>query len=296
MKLSITQGWNVKKKEKKKTQPNPGKGSFFLSGLRSLRPICYKFVDDEKSKHVVWIDEGEIIRHALFHGFSPSLWKRWKKAALQLGRSFQRPLLSSVTPIDSPIKPVCQDVSPPHKTPSCHSWLQRTYLLCSTLNTALSRHHRALWEYEFPVTWGEQKVTKVGKEHDSRRHKYWIWDWLGNHSNRRGRPRLVHTFFALLCRRSALEKERGTFPRGRIIHCPRSPKEAGAKHKGSGHCHSPQSPTPLKATFQSKTPPEPLHRPLRTGTGQRGELWDASSRRSFWSHLRKSRGGEDQFS
>lgn len=126
-----------------------------------------------------------------------------KRAALQLGRSFQRPLLSSVTPIDSPIKPVCQDVSPPHKTPSCHSWLQRTYLLCSTLNTALTRHYRGLWEYEFPVTWGEQRVTKVGTEQDSRRHKYWIWDWLGNHSNRRGRPRLLHTFSALLCRCSA---------------------------------------------------------------------------------------------
>lgn len=39
---------------------------------------------------------------------------------------------------------------------------------------------------------------------------------------------------------------------------PTVPKGSRAEHKGSGHCHSPQSPYTLKATFQSKIPP-PTH-------------------------------------
>ncbi|TNN85584.1 hypothetical protein EYF80_004217 [Liparis tanakae] len=54
------------------------------------------------------------------------------------------------------------------------------------------------------------------------------------------------------------QRERGTFP-GAASFTARGPKGSGAKHKGSGHCHSPQSPAILKATFQSRRPPSPPH-------------------------------------
>lgn len=40
----------------------------------------------------------------------------------------------------------------------------------------------------------------------------------------------------------------GTFP-GAASFTARDPKGSGAQHKGGGHCHSPQSPAILKATF-----------------------------------------------
>lgn len=107
-----------------------------LCSFSSLRPICYKFVDDETSKHVVWIAKGEITRHALFHGF-PFAVKALKQAALQLGRSFHWPLLSSVTAIDSPIMTVCQRVFLPHKTRPVRA--DRSAHICSApLKTLLS--------------------------------------------------------------------------------------------------------------------------------------------------------------
>lgn len=54
------------------------------------------------------------------------------------------------------------------------------------------------------------------------------------------------------------KRERGTFP-GAASFTAHGPKGSRGKHKGSGHCHSPQSPAVLKATFQSKNaPPPPL--------------------------------------
>lgn len=81
---------------------------------------------------------------------------------------------------------------------------------------------------------------------------------------------------------SSLEnRERGTFP-GATSFTALGPKGSRPKHKGSGHCHSPQSPTILKATFQSKIPPPrlTLPHPLRTGTGQSWPPWDTSDGRS----------------
>lgn len=66
------------------------------------------------------------------------------------------------------------------------------------------------------------------------------------------------------------QRERGTFP-GAASFTARGPKGSGAQHKGSGHCHSPQSPAVLKATFQSKNaPPTPTHPapPPRCGQGR----------------------------
>lgn len=124
-------------------------------------------------------------------------------------------------------------------------------------------------------------------------------DWK-NHSNKRGRPWsaaspfkaesillsafLYPPFAPLLLRFSVLageQKVRGTFP-GAASFTAYGPKGSRAKHKGSGHCHSPQSPTIVKATFQSKMPPPrlTLPHPLRTGTGQSGPPWDTSSGRS----------------
>lgn len=97
---------------------------------------------------------------------------------------------------------------------------------------------------------------------------------------------LYPPFAPLLLCFSALvgeQRERGTFP-GAASFTAHGPKGSRAQHKGSGHCHSPQSPTSLKATFQSKMSPSParltLPHPLRTGTGQSGPPWDTSRGRS----------------
>lgn len=58
-------------------------------------------------------------------------------------------------------------------------------------------------------------------------------------------------FAALLLHSSVLAGEQrvgGTFP-GAASFTARDPKGSRAQHKGSGHCHSPQSPAILKATF-----------------------------------------------
>lgn len=90
-------------------------------------------------------------------------------------------------------------------------------------------------------------------------------------------PLLLH--FSVL---TAEQRVRGTFP-GATSFTARGPKGSRAKHKDSGHCHSPQSPTTLKATFQSKMLPLPTSSfptPLWTGTGHSGPPWDTSSGRS----------------
>lgn len=230
------------------------------------------------------------------HGF-PFAVKAVKQAALQIGRSFHWPLLSSVTAVDSPIMTVCQDVFLLHKTPSCQRWLEHTYLLKTTLNAALTCHYRGLWEYEFPVTEGNGLDRRSMAA--SNRNMGSKIDWK-NHSNTRGWPwsaaspfkaksillsAFLYPPFAplLLCFsvHSGEQRVRGTFP-GAASFTAHGPKGSRAKHKGSGHCHSPQSPTILKATFQSKMPPPRLIQPhpLRTGTGQSGPPWDTSSGRS----------------
>lgn len=253
--------------------------------------------NDETSEHVVWIAKGEIIRHAVFHGF-PFTVKALKQAELQIGRSFHWPLLSSVTAVDSPIMTVCQDVFLLHKTPSCQRWLEHTYLLKTTLNTALTRCYRGLWEYEFPVTEGDRGCAGGAWQQATQ-----IWDirltretmatrGVGPEAQRpRSKPEsillsafLYPPFAPVPLRFSVLageQRERGTFP-GAASFTAHGPKGSRAKHKGSGHCHSPQSPTILKATFQSKmSPPRlTLPHPLRTGTGQSGPPWDTSSGRS----------------
>lgn len=59
-------------------------------------------------------------------------------------------------------------------------------------------------------------------------------------------------FFAALLLHSSVpageQRVGGTFP-GAASFTARDPKGSGAQHKGSGHCHSPQSPAILKATF-----------------------------------------------
>lgn len=267
---------------------------FYFSVDASIR---YKFVDDETSKHAVWTAKGEIIRHAFFHGF-PVAVKAPKQATLQIGRSFHWPLLSSVTAVDSPIMTLCQDVFLLHKTLSCQHWLERTYLPRATLNTTLTHRYRGLWEYEFPVTEVDRGCAGGAWQQATQ-----IWDLrlTGKTIATRGvgpeaqrpcsKPEsillwafLYPPFALLLLRFSVLTGEqrvRGTFP-GAASFTAHGPKGSRAKHKGSGHCHSPQSPAILKATFQSKMPPPrlTLPHPLRTGTGQSGPPWDTSRGRS----------------
>ncbi len=245
----------------------------------------------------MWIAKGEIIRHAFFRGF-PFAVKALKQAALQIGRSFHWPLLSSVTAVDSPIMTVCQHVFLLHKTPSWQHWLEHTYLLKTTLNTTLTRRYRGLWEYEFHVTEGDRGCTEGAWQQATQ-----IWDLrltgktiatqgVGLEAQRpRSKPEsillsafLYPPYAPLLRCFSVLVGEqwvRGTFP-GAASFTAHSPKGSRAKHKGSGHCHSPQSPAILKATFQSKMPPPrlTLSQPLRTGTGQSGLPWDTSRGRS----------------
>lgn len=222
-----------------------------------------------------------------FHGF-PFAVKAVKQAALQIGRSFHWPLLSSVTAVDSPIMTVCQHVFLLHKTLSCQRWLEHTYLLKTTLNTALTRHYRGLWEYEFPVTEGYRGWTGGAWQQAIQ-----IWDLrlTGKTIATRGvgpeaqRPRskpesillsafLYPPFAPLLLRFSVLTGEqrvRGTFP-GAASFTAHGPKRSRAKHKGSGHCHSPQSPTIMKATFQSKMPPSLPH-PAPPPADRDGSEW-----------------------
>ena len=151
-------------------------------------------------------------------------------------------------------------------------------MLNTTLNTALARHYRGLWEYEFPVT--EDGRGYAGR---SWQQATQIWDLrltrntiatrgVGPEAQRlRSKPEsiLLWAFlyppFAPLLLLAGEQSERGTFPGAASFT---------AQHKGSGHCHSPQPPTILKATFQSKMPPPRLTLPhhLRTGTGQSGPL------------------------
>lgn len=171
-------------------------------------------------------------------------------------------------------------------------------MLRATLNTALTRHYRGLWEYEFPVTEGNGGSTGGAWQQATQ-----IWDLrlTGKTIATRGvgpeaqRPRskpesillpafLYPPFAPLLLCFSVFSREqrvRGTFP-GAASFIAHGPKGSRAKHKGSGHCHSPQSPAILKATFQSKMPPPCLilPHPLRTGMGQSGPPWDTSSGRS----------------
>lgn len=170
-------------------------------------------------------------------------------------------------------------------------------MLWTTLNTALTRHYRGLWEYEFPVTEGDRGCIGGAWQQATQ-----IWDLrltgntiattrVGPEARRpRSKPEsillwafLYPPFAPLLLRFSVLageQRERGTFP-GAASFTAHGPKGSRAKHKGSGHCHSPQSPTILKATFQSKMPPPrlTLPHPLWTGTGQCGPPWDTSSGR-----------------
>lgn len=112
-------------------------------------------------------------------------------------------------------------------------------------------------------------------------------DWK-NHSNTRGRPwsaaspfkARVNTSlgFSLPSFRSSPaplfcpeQRVRGTFP-GAASFTAHGPKGSRAKHKGSGHCHSPQSPTILKATFQSKMPPSLPH-PAPPPADRDGSEW-----------------------
>lgn len=72
---------------------------------------------------------------------------------------------------------------------------------------------------------------------------------------------------------SLKENREGHRPPGAASFTAHCPKESRAKHKGGGHCHSPQSPTTLKATFQSKTPaplPDSGQGRGRVGAGHRG--------------------------
>jgi len=85
---------------------------------------------------------------------------------------------------------------------------------------------------------------------------------------------LYPPFALLLLRFSVLageQRERGTFP-GAASFTAQGPKGSRAKHKGSGHCHSPQSPTILKATFQSRMPPSPPH-PAPPPVDRDGSEW-----------------------
>lgn len=222
-----------------------------------------------------------------FHGF-PFAVKALKQAALQIGRSLHWPLLSSVMAVDWAIMTVCHDVFLLHKTLSCHCWLEHTYLLRTTLNTALACRYRGLWEYEFPVTDGDR-----GCAGGALRKAAQIWDLrltgktiatrgVGREAQRlRSKPKsilfsafLYPPFASLLLHFSVLageQRERGTFPGATSFTAP-GPKGSRAKYKGSGHCHSPQSHTILKATYQSKMPPPclTLPHPLWTGTGQSG--------------------------
>lgn len=96
---------------------------------------------------------------------------------------------------------------------------------------------------------------------------------------------LLHPPFAplLLCFSvlAGEQRKRGTFP-GAASLTAHHPKGSRERHKGSGHCHSPQSPAILKATFQSRRPPPhlTLSHLLRTGKGQNGLPWDTFSGRS----------------
>lgn len=229
-----------------------------------------------------------------FHAF-PEAVKAVKQAALQLGRSFHWPLLSSVTAVDSPIMTVCQDVSPLHKTPSCQRWLEHTYLLKATLNTALTRRYRGLWEYEFPVTRGKQRLDGWSAAASSTNMGSKI-DWQ-NHSNMRGwpwsaaspskpesilLPAFLHPPFAPLL----LGFSEGAPSPGPHHSLPMVPKEAEPSTKAAviAILHSP--PPSWKPHFNLKHPPPPspprliLPHPPWTGTGQSGPPWDTSSGRS----------------
>lgn len=147
----------------------------------------------------------------------------------------------------------------------------------------------------------------VQEEHFGKQHKYWVLRLTGKTIATRGvgreaqrllsKPKsilflafLYPPFPSLLLHFSVLvgeQRERGTFPGATSFTAP-GPKGSRAKYKGSGHCHSPQSHTILKATFQSKMPPPclTLPHPLRTGTGQSEPLWYASKDRSHVSSCR----------
>lgn len=65
-------------------------------------------------------------------------------------------------------------------------------------------------------------------------------------------------FSLAFLRSSAFSAEAPSSP-GPHHSLPKGPeREADPQHKGDGHCHSPQSPAILKATFQFRIPPPPL--------------------------------------
>lgn len=77
-------------------------------------------------------------------------------------------------------------LSAAQKPLSCQRWLERTYLLKTTLNTALTRRYRGLWEYEFPVTEGDKGLQRRSMAASNTNMGSKI-DWK-NHSNMRGWP------------------------------------------------------------------------------------------------------------
>lgn len=276
--LFITQRWNVLKKQKPSEKEVFAlqfillEGQFVTNLLKMKQANLLCELPKVKSSDML---------------VSTAFRLLWKLRNRQRSSLFHWPLLSSVTAIDSPIMTVCQDVSLQHKTLSCQSWLEHTYLLCGTLNTALARRDTGLWEYEFPATWGdtswEGARRRAAPIKNSRMTRKTIaTSGVGPEAQSlrvNTSPCFSSPSFSLLYCSAFLslkENREGAPSPGATSFTARRPKGSGAKHKGCGHCHSPQSPATLKATFQSKTPPPRQ----RTGTGRSGPPWDTSRRRS----------------
>lgn len=209
-----------------------GCGSFYFSAVALLCQFVTNWSMMKQANMPCEFAKGEIHRHALFHGF-PFTVKGLKQAALQIGRSFHWPLLSSVTAVDSPIMTNCQDVFLQHKTPSCQGWLECTYLPKTTLNTAPHPPpqgimgiwvpcHRVWHELSRTVANNANMGSKIDwKNHSNKR----VWPWSVpvqsrvNSSLCFSLPSFRSSPAPLFCPRWRTERE-GHLPRGRIIHCP----------------------------------------------------------------------------
>ena len=178
---------------------------------------------------------------------------------------------------------VCQDVSLPHKTLS--PWLERTYLLRTTLNSALAHRYRGLWEYEFLVTESDRGCAGRARQKAA---QIWCWRLTGKTIATRGvgpearRPRtkpesillwafLYPPFAPLLLHFSVLAggtEGEGHFPRGRIIHCPCSQRKQSPTQRQRSLPFSTVPRHPWKPHFNLKCPLPASPCPTPSGQGR----------------------------